>query len=123
MFATRVKSISTSFTIALLLGAGPVACSGAPQVMSGGDTELNIKNLNGDYTISAGDSPLVANLAGLKLINGEGPHTGHKTEIDVALEVQGVGVQFEKDQTYAYVRADRTFTDERRVGIRFRFQF
>ena len=123
MFETRVKSISISFLIALILGAGPVACSSAQQVISGGPEEFNLERMNGDYTFSAKDRPLMANLDGIKLVNGEGPHAHHKTEFDVAVEVQGVGVQLENDLTFAYVRADRVFTNEHRIGIRFRFQF
>lgn len=123
MFGTSVKSVSTSFAIAMILLAGPVACSSAPPVMSGGDTQFNFKKMNGDYTFSAKDRPLVANLDGIKLLSGKGPHADHETAFDVALEVQGIGVQFEKDRTYAYVRADHAFTNEHRVGIRVRFQF
>jgi hypothetical protein len=123
MFGTRVKSISTTVALALILGTGPIACSSAPPAHSGGVMQYNLQRLNGDYTFTAKDRPLVANLHGIKLLSGEGPHADHKSTLDVALEVQGVGVQFEQDRTYAYVRADRTFTNERRVGIRFRFQF
>lgn len=123
MFAHRVKSIGISFTIAALLGTGPVACSSVPRVLPASPTEYSFSKLNNDYTIRAKDEQIVTNIDGIKLVNGNDPHAAAKTDFDVALEVQGVGVQFDNDQTYAYVRADRAFSSERRVGIRFRFQF
>jgi hypothetical protein len=123
MFEARVKSISISVLVSLILGAGPVACSGAQSIMPGEASELNLERLNGDYTIRDKDRPLVANLHGIKLVHGVNPHAHHTTAFDVAVEVQGVGLQLENDRNYAYVRADRVFTNEHRVGIRFRFQF
>ena len=123
MFETRVKSISISILIALILGAGPMACSSAQPVMSGGPAQYNLERINGDFTFTAKDRLLMANLDGIKLVSGQGPQAHHKTEFDVAVEVQGVGVQLENDRTYGYVRAERVFTNEHRVGIRIRFQF
>ena len=123
MFNTRVKSIITSFAVALVLGAGPVACSTAPPVMPDATRHFSVEKRAGDYTIAAVDHSHLAYLDGIKLLGGAGPNADRKTNFDVALEVQGVGLQFEKDRIYGYMRVDRTFTNERRVGIRIRFQF
>jgi hypothetical protein len=87
------------------------------------DTFWILKRPSARTLVSAVDQSLLANLDGIKLLNGKGPNAGSETKFDVALEVQGVGLQFDKDRTYGYMRADRTFTSERSVGIRFRFQF
>ena len=123
MFETRVKSITASFALALILGAGPVACSSTPPVTPDDTRRFSLVNQAGDYTISAVDHSLLANLDGIKLLGKAGPHADSKTKFDVVLEVRGVGIQFEEERTYGYMRADRTFTNEHRVGIRFRFQF
>ena len=123
MFKQRFKSISPSLVLAFVLGAGPIACSGAPPVTSVSPQQYSVQKRSGDYTISAVDQSQLANLDGIKLLNGKGPNAGSETKFDVAVEVQGVGLQFDKDRTYGYMRADRTFTSERSVGIRFRFQF
>ena len=122
MSGTQVKSISTAFALALILGAGPVACSSAPPVTPDDTRRFSLLNQAGDYTISAVDRSLLANLDGIKLLGRAGPHADSKTKFDVVLEVQGVGIQFEEERTYGYMRADRTFTNEHRVGIRLRFQ-
>ena len=123
MFTHRVKSIGITFTIAALLGTGPVACSSVPRVLPAGPTEYSIAKLDNDYTIRAKDEQIVTSIDGIKLVSGNDPHAAAKTEFDMALEVQGLGVQFEPDRTYAYLRADRTFSSERTIGVRFRFQF
>ncbi|MDA1326014.1 MAG: hypothetical protein O3C34_14860 [Proteobacteria bacterium] len=123
MFKPRFKTISTSLALALILGTGPIACSGAPPVTSDSPRQYSVQKRSGDYTISAVDQSQLANLDGIKLLNGKGPSRGSETKFDVAVEVQGLGLQFDKDRTYGYMRADRTFTSERSVGIRFRLQF
>jgi len=123
MFKTQVKSISISFALALILGAGPAAGAGAPPVTPGGTPHFNLEKKAGDYTISVEDHPLLARLDGIKLLGRAGPSTDRATKFDVTLEIQGMGVQFETDRTYAFMRADRAFTNEHRLGIQFRFQF
>ena len=86
-------------------------------------TKFSVDKRAGDITVSAVDNSLLANLDGIKLLSSEGPHAHRKTKFDVALEVQGLGVQFEKERTFGYVRADRAFTGEHSIAIRFRFQF
>ena len=126
MFDRKVKSIATSFVLALVLGTGPVACSSAPPMMSGVAghvaTQYSMGKQAGDLTLSAVDHSQLANLDGIKLLS-RAPRTDNETKFDVALEVQGLGVQFAKDRTYAYVRADRAFSSKHTVGVRFRFQF
>lgn len=123
MFKQRFKSISPLLVLTLVLGAGPIACSSAPAVTSDTFRQYSVQKRSGDYTISAVDQSQLANLDGIKLLSGKGPHANSGSKFDVAVEVQGVGLQFDKDRTYGYMRADRAFTTERTVGIRFRFQF
>ena len=123
MFETRVKSISTIFALTLMLGAGPIACSSAPPAASDVSRPISFQKTDGDYTISTADRSYLANLDGIKLLNKAGPKADSGTDFDVALEVQGVGLQFESERTYGYMRVDRTFTNDHSVGIRFRFQF
>ena len=123
MFDKRAKSIFVSFAVAVILGAGPVGCAGTPEAMSESARQFSMQKRAGDYTISAVDQSKLAYLDGIKLLNGAGPNADGATTFDVALEVQGLGVQFDKDRTYGYMRADRTFSNEKTVGIKFRFRF
>lgn len=123
MFKTRAKSIVTNIVVALVLGAGPVACSGVPSAVPEVGNRFSVGKQAGDYTISAVDHSMLANLDGIKLVSGKGPHSSVETTFDMALEVQGLGLQFEKERTYGYMRVDRTFTNDHTVGVSFRFRF
>ncbi len=122
MFETRVKSNTASFALALIHGARPVACSSAP-VTPDDTRHFSPANQVGDYTIGAVDHSLPANLDDNKLLGSAGPYADSETRFDVVLEFQDLGIQFEEERSYGYMWADRTFTNDHRVGIRFRFQF
>ena len=123
MFNSKVKSICASFALAVVVAGGPIGCTSTPSAISDGARQFSMVKTSGDYTIRAVDQSMLAHLDGIKLLSGKGPRTDHRTKFDVAVEVQGVGVQFANEQTFGYVRADRTFTNDHRVGISFRFQF
>jgi hypothetical protein len=123
MFDTKIKAIGASFALALILGAGPIGCSGTTSALTDGSKQYTMMKRSGDLTLSAVDQTMLAHLDGIKLVSGRGPKADNTTKFDVALEVQGVGVQLGQDRTYGYMRADRAFTNDHRVGVRFRFQF
>ena len=126
MFDNKIKHSAKMFILALILGTGPIGCASAPPMMSGVATHVatqySMGKQGGDVTLSAVDHSQLAHLDGIKLLS-RAPRTDSDTKFDVALEVQGLGVQIAKDRTYAYVRADRAFSSKHRVGVRFRFQF
>ena len=76
-----------------------------------------------DYTIGAKNRYVPEELDGVKLLGWNNPRLGEQNGFDVTVEVQGVGLQFEGDRTYGYMRADRAFTTDSRMGVRFRFRF
>lgn len=100
------------------------ACANKPQQpVPSGVKYFTAEKKNGDITIRAVDRSYLANLDGIKLTNKQGPNADDKTSFDIGIEFQGIGVQFDPNHTYGYIRADRTFTNDRRVGINIRFRF
>ena len=66
---------------------------------------------------------LAATLDGVKLLGWKGPGADHNSGFDVTVEFNGLGLQFEDQGTYGYMRADRVFSGSDRVGIQFRYRF
>ena len=75
------------------------------------------------YTFGISGDHLPTGLDGIKFLASGDPPTERETKFDVSIELQGVGLQLEKQQTYGYFRADRAFSTDPRIGIKFRFRF
>lgn len=65
----------------------------------------------------------LAPLAGVKVLGWKNPGTRQAAGFDLTVEFHGLGVQFEEQGAYGYMRADRAFSGENRVGVRFRFRY
>lgn len=74
-------------------------------------------------TFGAAATSLVPGLDGVKVLGWRGPGAEQKSGFDMTVELHGLGVQFEEQGTYGFIRADRAFSGSSRVGIQFRFRF
>ncbi len=75
------------------------------------------------FTFGAPGGPLETTLDGVKLLGLRGLGADHKSGFDISVEFNGLGLQFEDQGTYGFMRSDRAISGSGSVGIRFRYRF
>jgi hypothetical protein len=62
-------------------------------------------------------------LDGLKLLGWKRPGANPKSIFDIAIELNGLGIQLEDQNLYGYLRAARTLSDKDLFSIQFRYRY
>ena len=73
--------------------------------------------------VDAPAGPLVPNLDGVKVLGWKEPGAVQKSGFDLMLEFNGLGLQFEDQATFGFLRADRVLSGVDRLGLRFRYRY
>lgn len=146
MFGIEVRSTSLALAIAFAMALGPAQAaepgstgSKFPHPAASTDTAPDVGGLRQalrpdsaepgqpierrDVTGGALEDALTQALDRVKQLGWKRPGAKQKPGFDVSVEFHGLGLQFEEQGTYGYVRPNRAFSRSNSVGIQFRYRF